>query len=177
MKTIVNLNRREKLVIAAGAVFVVLFLFFQILVQPVFDKRNELRQRLESKQTALAEMSEMYRQYQSLQAVDRRQDGAGVRRPEGFTLFSFMDRVAGDTKVKEHITYMKPSSTLDEATGVKISYVELKLQDVTLEDLARYLFQVETSENKVRITRLSVSKGGEADALISVILQAEAVET
>jgi hypothetical protein len=88
-----------------------------------------------------------------------------------------MDRVAGETRIKKNITYMKPTSTTDETTGVKISYVELKFQDVTMEDLAAYLFKVETSENMVRVNRLSVSKAGETDGLLSVVMQAEAVET
>lgn len=176
MQKIINLNRRERLVVFAGAAFVLVFLFFQVLIQPVFEKRTELGQRLETRQAALADMGEMYRQYQLLQNNAQRAQGRYVVRPEGFTLFSFMDRAAGETRIKENITYMKPSSTTDEAAGIKISYVELKFQDVTLEDLAAYLFRVETSDNMVRVNRLSISKSGETDGLLSVVMQAETVE-
>jgi general secretion pathway protein M len=177
MQKIINLNRRERLVVFAGVAFVVLFLFFQLVIQPVFEKRELLAQRLESRQKALTQMLEMAGSFQTLQSNVLQAKGIYASRPQGFTLFSFMDRVAGETRIKKNITYMKPTSTTDETTGVKISYVELKFQDVTMEDLAAYLFKVETSENMVRVNRLSVSKAGETDGLLSVVMQAEAVET
>ncbi|MEZ4567965.1 MAG: hypothetical protein R2860_13760 [Desulfobacterales bacterium] len=35
--------------------------------------------------------------------------------------------------MKDHIAYMKPSTSVKEDSGLKISRVELKLQDVTKE--------------------------------------------
>ncbi|MBS0013488.1 MAG: type II secretion system protein M [Desulfobacterales bacterium] len=176
MKKRINLNRREKLAVTAGAGFVAVFLVFELLVHPVFEKRSRLRDQLASRQAALVEMVEMYRQHQVIQANAERTQNRYTLRPAGFTLFSFMDRVAGETGVKQYITYMKPSSSTDETTGTTISYVELKLQDISLNDLISYLFEVETSENMVRVSRLSISKAGETEGLLSVVMQAEAVD-
>lgn len=175
MKKWINLNRREKLVLAGAGVFLGLFLAFQLLIQPVFDKRAELRQRLTQRRQALAEMRDMQRQYLKLQARAENARDVYAGRPAGFTLFSFMDRLAGETGVKENITHMKPGSVTDETTGLRVSYVELKLQDVALEDLTAYLFRVETSKNRVRVNRLSISKSGEQEGLLSVLMQVETV--
>ncbi|MCF8028049.1 MAG: type II secretion system protein M [Desulfobacteraceae bacterium] len=176
MKKMINLNRREKLAVSAGAGFVAVFLFFELLVHPVFEKRSQLRDQLASRQAALVEMVEMYRQHQVIQVNAEHTQNRYALRPAGFTLFSFMDRVAGETGVKQYITYMKPSSSTDETSGTTISYVELKLQDISLKDLTSYLFEVETSENMVRVSRLSISKTGETEGLLSVVMQAEAVD-
>ena len=75
--------------------------------------------------------------------------------------------------MKDHIAYMKPSTSVKEDSGLKISRVELKLQDVTMKDLTEYLFQVETSENMVIVRRLSVTKTGKDSGLVTAVLQVE----
>ncbi len=172
----INLNRRERLVIIGAAIFIGIFIVFQAIIAPVFEKRSDLSHKLTSRQQTVQEMLALRSEFLSIQqkaVVSQKEFG---KRPAGFTLFSFLDRLAGTSGVKENITYMKPNSTFDEATGLKMSYVELKLQDITLEDLSSYLFQVETSENMVRIRRLSITKNGENDELISAVMQVETAE-
>jgi general secretion pathway protein M len=72
---------------------------------------------------------------------------------------------------------MKPSTSVKEDSGLKISRVELKLQEVTMKDLTAYLFKVETSENMVIVKRLSVTKTGKDTGLVSAVLQVETFES
>jgi len=99
------------------------------------------------------------------------------RRTANFTLFSFLDQLAGDSGLKDHIAYMKPSTTVNEDSGIKISRVELKLQEITLKDLTSYLFKVETSENMLILKRLSITKTGKNSSMISAVLQVETFES
>jgi general secretion pathway protein M len=98
-------------------------------------------------------------------------------RPESFTLFSFLDQLAGRTGIKAHVSYMKPSSTINEETGVSLSRVEMELQAISLKDLTKYLYHVETSENMVIVKRLSIARKGKSEGLIDAVLQVETVET
>jgi hypothetical protein len=52
----------------------------------------------------------------------------------------------------------------------------MKLEAVTLEQLATYLYGVETSPNMVEIKKISISKQDKKQGLISAVLQAETVE-
>ncbi len=72
---------------------------------------------------------------------------------------------------------MKPSTSVKEDSGLKISRVELKLQEVTLKDLTAYLFKVETSKNMVIVKRLSITKIGKDTGLVSAVLQVETFES
>ena len=171
-----NLNRRERLFVIAAAVFVGLFILFQVLVAPVFEKRQELAESLASKRQMVEEMQTLRAEYLSIRQKADYSQKQYASRPAGFTLFSFLDRLAGTSGVKENITYMKPSTTVDDATGLKMSFVELKLQDITIEDLTSYLFHVETSENMVRVRQLSIIKAGENEGLVSVVMQVETAE-
>ena len=54
-----------------------------------------------------------------------------AKRKKGFTLFSFLEKAAGEAQVKDHIKYMKPS-TSKEPGPYKESTVELSLETLTL---------------------------------------------
>jgi len=72
---------------------------------------------------------------------------------------------------------MKPSTTVAEGSGLKISRVEMKLSEITMEDLTSYLFKVETSKNMVMVKRLSITKTGKLSGLIGAVLQVETMES
>ncbi|MFW5958150.1 MAG: type II secretion system protein GspM [Desulfosalsimonas sp.] len=173
----VNISRREKLFLGGGICFLILFLIFVLLIQPVFQKRAQISDELAVKQQNLAEMIEMRRRYQALESRAKKAEKQYSERAEDFRLFSFMDRLAGNTGIKENVSYMKPGSEEDESTGLKMTYVELKLEDITLEELISYLYFVETSESMVTVDKLTVSREGEEDGMLSVVLQAKTYET
>ena len=172
-----NFNRRERLFVIAAVAFVALFLISQVIVKPVFEKKDELQYKLAVKQNMLSQMRTLHAEYISLKKKAAASQQQFDSRAPGFTLFSFMDSTAGSIGIKQNMTYMKPSSTVDEATHLKISSVELKLQDITLKDLTAYLYQVETSPNMIKVKRLSITKDGIDQGLITVVMQVETVET
>jgi len=172
-----NLNQREKIAISGAGVFLIVFIMVQWLIVPVFEKRDELKSRLESKKSILVDMKILRSEYLAMQGkVESSRQNLNNRQP-GFTLFSFLDQLAGDTGLKDHIEYMKPSSAVKEDSGLKISRVELKLQEITLKDLTSYLFKVESSANMLIVKRLSITKTGKDSGLISAVLQVETFES
>jgi general secretion pathway protein M len=91
-------------------------------------------------------------------------------------LFSFLDRLAGESGIKDQISYMKPSKTVQKNSPYKISRVEMKLDAITLEQLTNYLHGVETSKNMVDIKKISISKKDKKQGLLTAVLQVETVE-
>jgi general secretion pathway protein M len=94
-------------------------------------------------------------------------------REENFTLFSFLDRLAGESGVKDSITYMKPSTEESEQGNRRLSLVEVKLEAVSLESLVSYIYMIETSRSMVFVKRLSISRQekdiGGVDAVMQVV--------
>jgi general secretion pathway protein M len=172
-----NLNPREKMAVAAAGIVVAAFLVLQFVITPFFENRQALRDQLEAKSRSLAEMRELQDEYQRLQHSLSISMEQFENRPESFTLFSFLDQLAGRTGIKAHVSYMKPSSTINEETGVSLSRVEMELQAISLKDLTKYLYHVETSENMVIVKRLSIARKGKSEGLIDAVLQVETVET
>jgi general secretion pathway protein M len=172
-----NLNKREKLAVYAAGVFIAFFIFNQFIISPVFEKRNELRDRLDAKKNIVTEMNKLQEEYFSIQKKAEISRQGFARRPQGFTLFSFLDKLAGETGVKKRISYMKPSSVVEEGSGVKLSRVEMKLQEINVNDLVSYLYGIENSPNMAVVRRLSITKAGQGEGLLSAVIQVETIES
>jgi len=171
-----KLTKREKYIIYALSGAILLFILIQFIVFPSIDKRKRLKRTLQVKEDALSEMIALKSEYD---AIEKRTNLAKVsfeNREKDFTLFSFLDSLTGKARVKEYVTYMKPSTTVQKNNLYKISQVEMKLQGLTLQQLTTYLHMVETSKNMVYVKRLSISKTGKLEGFIDAVLQVETVE-
>ena len=171
-----KLTKREKYTIYALSGAILLFILVQFIVFPTIDKRKRLKRTLQVKEDALLEMIALKSDYD---AIEKRTNLAKERfenREKGFTLFSFLDRLTGKARIKEYVTYMKPSTTVQKNNSYKISQVEMKFSGLTLEQLTTYLHMVETSNNMVYVKRLSISKTGKQEGFVDAVLQVETVE-
>ena len=95
-----NLNRRERYALYLGITVVCGFLLIAFVVSPPIEKRKRLANILEAKTRSLQEIQALKTEYDALsgQALLTRRRFAD--REKNFTLFSFLDRLAGDTGLK-----------------------------------------------------------------------------
>ena len=171
-----NLNKRERygIMLAAGAIGI--FLIAVLVVEPFFSRAANMKNSLQTKADMLVEMQRMRSEYAGLTQQAKISTSRFARRQKGFTLFSFLDRLAGEAGIKDQISYMKPSKTVQKNSPYKISRVEMKLDAITLEQLANYLHGVETSENMVDVKKISISKKDKTQGLLTAVLQVETIE-
>ena len=97
------------------------------------------------------------------------------KRKKNFTLFSFLNRASDRAKIKDHIAYMKPSTTEKKESALKMAVVEMKLSGVTLAQLMSYLHIVETSATQVFIKRTAISNSAKTKGYLDVTLLIETV--
>ena len=171
-----KLAKRERYAVYALSGAILLFLLIRLIVFPSIDKRKRLKRILQVKENEILEMITLKSEYN---ALEKRTNLAKVHfenREQGFTLFSFLDSLTGKARIKEYVTYMKPSSTVQKDNSYKISQVEMQLKGLTLKQLTNYLHMVETSKNMVHIKRLSISKTGKQEGFVDAVLQVETVE-
>lgn len=171
-----NLNRRERYGVMLAAGVIVIFLIAVFIIEPFLSRSANMKNSLQAKADMLVEMQRMQSEYNSLTQQATISISRFQRRPKGFTLYSFMDRLAGESGIKDRISYMKPSKTAQKNSPYKISRVEMKLDEITLEQLANYLYGVETSQNMVQIKKISISKKDREQGLLTAVLQVETVE-
>lgn len=172
-----RLNRREQVVVYAGSAILLLFILIQFMIVPLFHQRGKLERMAQRKTADLTEIRQLRQEFDALKGAADRSVRYFSRREKGFTLFSFLDTLAGTAGVKDRISYMKPSSVKLPDSPYKKSQVEMKLDQITMDQLTRFLHGVETSKNMVVVKRLSVSRKGKTEGTVSVVIQAETLES
>jgi general secretion pathway protein M len=166
-----KLATREKYLIAAASGCVVIFLLFQFLIFPFFESRRHTASGLKVKETGLSEMMKLSAEYQEYERRSQGIQQALAKRKRGFTLFAFLEQqAAGKAQVKDHIKYMKPSTP--SVTGpYKQSMVEMKLEKITLAQLAGYLYRIESPDDLVNIKRISINENKKEKGYLDAIMQ------
>ena len=164
-----KLAKREKYLVSVAACSIAVFLLLQFLVFPFFEKRRRIQRGLKTKEHGLEEIVGLSSEFRACQKGSQGVQQSLARR-KGFTLFSFLEKAAGETDVKAHIKYMKPS--ISSGTGpYKESMVEMKLEAITLQQLVGYLYRIESPDDLVNIKRISISQNKKEQGYLDAILQ------
>jgi general secretion pathway protein M len=171
-----NLQPRERLAVMIAGAALLVFLIFQLLVFPSIDRRNRLKSRIQSNVSDLQEILTLKSEYEALTRYSRNMGDRLKRRPKNFTLFSFIDKLAGASGIKNNIEYMKPSTSNLKNSSFTLSLVEMKISSLTMEQLTNFLHGVENGDALVWIKRISIQKGDKNVSLINTTLQVETVQ-
>ena len=145
-------------------------LLLQLLVMPFWEEKERFRNNVAAKQNSIQQMAVLRQEYLMLQQdtdslAQRLQD-----RPKNFTLFSFLEKAAGDAGVKDNIKSMKPSASTGKGP-FKESLVEMKLERITLGQMVGYLKLIESPENLVSIKRISIQSNKKETQFLDAVLQ------
>ena len=127
-----KLSRREKIIVAGGGGLLLLFALIQLVIVPVFERNARMTRAVQSKTQILADMYRLKSEYDGLSSRAKQSEARFTRRDKGFTLFSFLDQLAGQARVKERVSYMRPTKIEQKNSPLKHSRVEMKLEAVTL---------------------------------------------
>jgi general secretion pathway protein M len=165
-----KLARREKYFISIAAVSISIFLLFEFLIFPFLANRERIQGGLKAKEERMREIVMLGAEYQAIKKSSQVIDQLLAGRKKGFTLFSFLDRAAGEAEVKDHIKYMKPSTSKGKGP-YKESIIEMKLNAITLNQLVGYLYRIESPENVIKIKRISITENKKGSGYIDAVLQ------
>jgi general secretion pathway protein M len=168
-----TLQARERRIVMIAAVAMAVLLVLQLIIFPVVDKRAVLRRQIDSKTLGFHDMHALKSEYETLTRNVRDTTSDLSRRAKGFTLFSFLDGLAGRSGIKQNIAYMKPSTTQLKNSPYALSIVEVKIQSLTMAQLIDFLHGVENGSERVWIKRMSIAKDDNNTGLITSVLLVE----
>jgi general secretion pathway protein M len=176
MQLPVNLQRREKVIITAAGIIAAVLIVLQLTIFPIIDRRDRLRKKIRTQTVALAEMHDLKQEYEALTRFTRGMERQLRQRPKNFTLFSFTDRLAGQSGLKQNIVYMKPSTSNLKNSPYALSMVEIKLTSLTMLQLTTFLHGIEDPSKIVWVKRLSITKDDKKEGMINSIVQVETLQ-
>ena len=172
----IKISKREKYAIWVALGLIGIFVITQLIIAPLLDKRKRLIRGIQVNTEVYRDIRILKKEYEALKKRADTATKSMRTRSKGFTLFSFLDQLAGQAGLKDNIAYMKPSTTNHENSPYRTSVVETKLQAVTLERLTAYIHMIETSNNMVSLKRLSISKKSKRTGYVDAVLLAETIE-
>ena len=167
----ITLAKRERYFVGMAACAILVFLLFQFLISPFFEKRARMQRGIRAREVGLRKIISLSTEYEGYTRESQEVQQLLARRKKGFTLFAFLERAAGEAGVKENIEYMKPSTSKD-AGPFKESMVEMKLEAVTLNQLTEYLYRIESPKDLISIKRISIKQNRKEAGYLDAVLQA-----
>ncbi len=165
-----QLAKREKYLITLAAIVIGIAVVIQVAIMPFFNARERYKNNVAAKQKSLEQMVVLRQEYLLLQQGSDTLALRLAKRPKNFTLFSFLEKAAGDAGVKDNIKSMKPSASTGKGP-FKESLVEMKLERITLGQMVGYLKLIESPEKLVSAKRVSIQSNKKETQFLDVVLQ------
>ena len=165
-----QLTTSQKRTVTAGLVFAGVVLLSQFIVVPYFDARQKVRSAIVAGEKTLRELAAMGVEYGVLRQRSEEIRRASERRPPGFTLFSYLEKRAGDAGVKTNIRSLTPLAPTPTGAYEETA-AEMKLDKLTMRQLTDFLYRVESPEEMIRVRRISIAKMKESPEYLSALIQ------
>ena len=166
-----NLSRRQQYAMSIGCAVVLALLLAQFLLFPLLEAKKTVSRAIKSNEKILSEMALLSAEYRGLKQHEEGIQQSLARRSRDFTLFSHLERVAGEAGVKANIKYINASKGSASGPYEELP-VEIKLEKITLKQLTDFFYILESPQDLIRIKKLVVSKMKENPEYLAAQIQA-----
>ncbi len=147
-----KITRREKLFLWGGGLFVGLFILVAGIVMPAINTRDALEQEMTGKD---AQLREVYALAGKIKAAEKLHNSSRRSGAKDFTLFGYLEELAGTLGVKDQIEYMKPLGDSSRASGES---VEIKINAIYVEDLIGLMHGIQNCPCSLEVRRLNIRR-------------------
>ncbi len=162
-----KLDKRQRLFVCAGAVIVVVLLFYEFAWSPFRESAAKAEKSIAANTARLHEMARLDESFSRQEAKISQIRRSMAARKANFTLFSYLDQKAMAAGVKGRIRQMNSVAGAKTASFEE-TLVEMKLDKLTMKQLTEFLFYVESPGEMVRIKRLTIARMKESPDYLSV---------
>ena len=150
-----GITSRERLYLIIGGTALVGLLLYGVYSSAALylDRMAGLDRLIRQKQEALTTLDQIRREYVQLKgqmgSLDER-----IQKDQGrFSLLSFLESLAGTADVRSRIAYMRPQ-TMAMVDQYRETSVEMKIENVTLDQAVRFLSSIEQAPHVLKIKNL-----------------------
>ncbi len=147
-----NLQMREKTLVIGAAVAVILALLYTLVIDPVLAHSSRLDRQIRKAQQDLQMLQTHRREYLQQKCV-LDNINAQLKQKQGPAIRSQLSALAN--RVGTKVSSMKTIRSVPSDAYTEKS-VEIRMDDVTLEKLTKYLYEIEQSPQYLRIKRLRI---------------------
>jgi general secretion pathway protein M len=165
-----KLGGREKLMVIVGGAAVALVLFYRFGLSPAIERLRMLDRLVAVKEREVHEMKALAETYVTQKRLMEDVNRSLSQRGQDFAIFSFLEDLANKTGIKNNIKEMRPAVTTPGEL-FRESSVEMRLEGITLQQLTRYLYDIERAPQLLRVRRMHVKPRPANPDLLDVTFQ------
>jgi general secretion pathway protein M len=165
-----KLGGRERLVIIAGGIAVALLLFYRFGLSPALERLRTLDRLVAVKERDLHQMKTLRETYLAQRRLLEEVNRNLGQRGQDFAIFSFLEDLANKTGIKDNIKYMNPAVTTPGEL-FRESSVEMRLEGIALQQLTRYVYDIERAPQLLRVRRMHIKPRPANPDLLDVTFQ------
>jgi general secretion pathway protein M len=163
-----NLNRREKIFVCAGAVIVLLTLLYVAVIAPYSSLMSRLDRKIALRQEQVSEVAALKNELlllkEQLLVAEKKVASSG-----NFSLFSFVEQKVQGVAGKENLIYMRPKPATQQDDFEETS-LEVKLEKISLQQVVRLLHEMEAADVPLKVKTLQLRNRAGNASLLDVTL-------
>ncbi len=151
------LNKRERLIISLGGIFLLFFMILYLALFPALRRESELEKKVKQREAELIELNNIVNK---INRIDRglRKRSSDIEKKD-INLFSAIDSIATKCGIVANIEYMKPGSARIDANREE-QWVEMRISKITLKELISLLSRLERLNQRIYVKRLYMKRAG-----------------
>jgi hypothetical protein len=166
----IHLTYRERWLAGGLGLFILAYGFYALAVNPAMERVRTLKRVIPEKRHTLVEIKAKSEQYLTLENKLKDLRKRVAMDGQKFELLAFLESMMTENGLTEKITSMKQqTSQLDP--GYSQTIVEMKLQDIALQQLIDLLLVVKSSNHALWIKSLYAKKDADISGSLEAVIQ------
>jgi general secretion pathway protein M len=144
-----QLEKREKLFLFVGTMFVILLIGFYGIYQPYQEVLLKLDKKISIKQLQIKEIRNLQVEYQSIQ---KQMDQAYkmLTRTGSLSPLTKIESLTSNIVSREKLNYIRPQPPQIQG-DIRVDNLDIKLEKLSLEQVLQLLWQVESTKSQMQV--------------------------
>jgi hypothetical protein len=166
-----KLQRREKLLIWAGSIILLVVGIYLLILEPMADRRKYMIRETAELRLQVQEMRNLAEQYKTLARRREQIQQQVSEREQGFAPFSYLENMARQAGLTGQIESMSPVASAPGDDQINLAQFDLRLGGIGLPQLVRFLYSIESSDKVFFVVNLNIRPRYLSPELLDVSLR------
>ncbi len=153
-----KISQREKWMLVVLGAFFCGIAIVVLLLLPALDRREKLERLISAQEEQVNRINALSENWQRISRTRNEVLSKIEARGKDFALFSYLETLAGEAGLKSAIQYMRPLTFPqgDAREGFVKRGIEVRLKEVEIVNLVKYLYSIEYSEKMLKVEYVHV---------------------
>jgi hypothetical protein len=153
-----KLDKKQMTYAFFGGLFLVALLFYFVVISPGLSKQKTLERSIAKRKADLVKIGELNKTWENFNKDRSDVEAALMSRGDRFSLLSFLEGITREVGIDRNIPYIKPV-TFQPGEGLfRPEGIELSLENMGMEQLVNFLYNVEHTGNLLYVHRIRILK-------------------